>query len=288
MFLGPFVQPLSLSVQPAIPFFICYWQHLQLVGQSSSVPIFGMNLCSAISSENSRHTNPLTKEDFPLPSRSEPSAHDNLWFSNRLGERSAPRPSPVGPFLLEAAQVCWIKDHFRYHPGCAKAPNLPAYLQTHLSNMGAVHNAVCPPPTLPKRMNSTPMCWAFIANLVATTTPTIWGKDSIWGFISPFNLEKRFGTGNGWCSAQPWSQSCAFLFYRRFSPSKSPLVAAAWAHQHCMLKIASSLGCSLHNVFYSVHLWVFGGFTIPGSPLLMLKTCAHPFQETLCFSHSNS
>lgn len=53
----------------------------------------------------------------------------------QVGERSAPRPSPVGPFLLEAAQVCWIKDHFRYHPGCAKAPNLPAYLQTHLSNM---------------------------------------------------------------------------------------------------------------------------------------------------------
>lgn len=107
----------------------------------------------------------------------------------QVGERSAPRPSPVGPFLLEAAQVCWIKDHFRYHPGCAKAPNLPAYLQTHLSNMWAVHNAVSPPPTLPKRMNFTPMCWAFIANLVATTTPTTWGKDSIWGFVSPFNLE---------------------------------------------------------------------------------------------------
>lgn len=172
--LGPFVQPLSLCVQPAIPFSICHWQHLELIGQSSSVPTFGMNLCSGTSSADSRHTNLLARETI--------SAHHNLRFTNKWEQYQLSHMA----FPLGSSTVLLDQRSLRYCSGCAKAPNLTAYLQTHLGNMWTGHSAVSPPPSLPKRIHFTPV---FHSNLVDATTLTTWGRDSIWGFVDPFDLE---------------------------------------------------------------------------------------------------
>lgn len=77
------------------------------------------------------HKSSRKRDDFALPSRAEPSAHHNLRFTNKWEQYQL----SLMAFPLRSSTVLLDQRSLRYCSGCAKAPNLTAYLQTHLGNM---------------------------------------------------------------------------------------------------------------------------------------------------------